>query len=141
VIWILDTDHLSLLLQNHLQVIQQVERRLPEEIAITVVTAEEQLRGRFSVIRQASQARQAEQLVQAYRKLRDTLNDLKQFYILDFTPAAFTHYETLLKRKLRVGTQDLRIAAIALSLNATIVTRNQRDFERIPGLLLEDWTV
>jgi tRNA(fMet)-specific endonuclease VapC len=83
----------------------------------------------------------SEELVLAYRRLRETLDDLKQFSILDFTPAASVCDETLLKQKLRIGTQDMRIAAIALSLNATVVTRNQRDFKQIPGLLLEDWTI
>lgn len=43
--------------------------------------------------------------------------------------------------KLNVGKMDLRIASIALEIGATIVTHNLRDFGRIPGLLVADWTV
>jgi len=42
--------------------------------------------------------------------------------------------------KLNVGRNDLRLAALALELNATVVTDNIRDFGRVPGLLWADWT-
>ena len=45
------------------------------------------------------------------------------------------------KQKIRVGTQDLRIAAIALSLSSTVVTRNFRDFEKVPDLKIVDWSI
>jgi predicted nucleic acid-binding protein len=43
-------------------------------------------------------------------------------------------------RKAQRGSYDLRIAAIALELGATVVTRNLRDFNRIPGPTCEDWS-
>jgi tRNA(fMet)-specific endonuclease VapC len=36
---------------------------------------------------------------------------------------------------------DLKIAAIALANDATLLTRNLSDFRKIPGLRIEDWTV
>jgi tRNA(fMet)-specific endonuclease VapC len=41
--------------------------------------------------------------------------------------------------RIRVGTQDLRIASIALAHNALLVSANLQDFEQVPGLRVEDW--
>ncbi|MCT7982610.1 type II toxin-antitoxin system VapC family toxin [Laspinema sp. A4] len=50
-------------------------------------------------------------------------------------------YQDLIQQRIRIGTQDLKIGAIALSRNTILVTRNRRDFEQIPGLQWEDWTI
>ena len=44
-------------------------------------------------------------------------------------------------QRLNVGGMDLRIASIALELAATVVTANTRDFTRVPGLSVVDWSV
>jgi tRNA(fMet)-specific endonuclease VapC len=38
-----------------------------------------------------------------------------------------------------IGPIDMLIAAHALSLGATLVTNNEREFRRVPGLLVENW--
>jgi tRNA(fMet)-specific endonuclease VapC len=52
---------------------------------------------------------------------------------------AIARFETLLGLKLNVGKKDLRIAAIALEAGCAVVTRNERDFRRVPGLAVENW--
>ena len=136
-LWILDTDHVSLFQHRHPFVVQRVNQVNFEEIAITIITAEEQLRGRFNVIRNASSS---DKLVLAYAKFQNNLDFLQSVSLLEFSEAAGNIYAEL-KTKIRVGTQDLRIAAITLSVNGILVTRNWKDFEKVPNLRLEDWTI
>jgi tRNA(fMet)-specific endonuclease VapC len=59
--------------------------------------------------------------------------------LLDFDVAATREFERLVALKLRIGTLDQKIAAIALARNATLLSRNLKDFEKVPGLRVEDW--
>jgi tRNA(fMet)-specific endonuclease VapC len=45
----------------------------------------------------------------------------------------------LRRLRIRIGTQDLKIAAIALSRDALLLSANLRDFQRVPGLRVENW--
>jgi tRNA(fMet)-specific endonuclease VapC len=45
------------------------------------------------------------------------------------------------RKRVRVATMDLRIASIAISQHMTFITRNTVDYERIPGLIVQDWTI
>jgi tRNA(fMet)-specific endonuclease VapC len=137
-LWILDTDHLSLLQRGHPTIRKQISAIRAEQIAITIISAEEQIRGRLNVIRQA---KSSNQLVLPYQRLRELLEDLDTINLLDFTLDASVVYDELVRQKIRIGTQDLRIAAIAIAVKGTIVTRNQRDFEKVPGLQLDNWTI
>lgn len=136
-IYVLDTDHISLFQRRHSLVVQRVEATAPVSIAVTVISAEEQIRGWFDSIRQASTA---SKLQYSYLRLHPTLDFLCAIQILDFDSDASNVYEGLRRQKIRIGTQDLRIAAIVLSMNGILVTRNRRDFGQVPGLLLEDWS-
>jgi tRNA(fMet)-specific endonuclease VapC len=140
-IWIFDTDHLSLLQRGNLQVRQRITAIRPQEIAVTVVTMEEQLQGRLSEIRKASQLSNTGKLISAYAYLQETLDDFKRLNVLQFDQTAHNYYMKLQSQKVRIGTQDLRIASIALSVNGTLLTRNQRDFCQVPSLKFEDWTL
>jgi tRNA(fMet)-specific endonuclease VapC len=59
---------------------------------------------------------------------------------LDFDEAAATQLQEIRRLKLGVGTMDLKIASIALSNKATLLTKNIKDFRQIPNLNVEDWT-
>ena len=137
-LWVLDTDCISLFQQGHPNLTQRISAVNPEEIAVTIITVEEQLRGRFHVIRQTHSS---EKLVLAYARLRATLEYFQTICQLDFDRKAYDCYTELIRQKVRIGTQDLRIAAIVISRNSILVTRNQRDFSRVPNLRFEDWTL
>jgi tRNA(fMet)-specific endonuclease VapC len=137
-LWVLDTDSISLLQRGHPIISQRVNRVNPEQIAITIITVEEQLRGRMDIIRRATSS---DMLTLAYTRLRDTVEDFQSINIINFEPEASSCYTDLLRQRIRIGTQDLRIAAIVISRKAILVTRNRRDFEKVPGLVFENWTL
>ncbi|WP_373525535.1 type II toxin-antitoxin system VapC family toxin [Nostoc sp.] len=136
-LWVLDTDSVSLFQRGNLEIAYRLNIIDASEVAITIVTIEEQLRGRFQVIRRAT----PNELVSAYDKLQVTFDSLKSFNVLKFTPEAQKLYTNLLHQKIKVGRQDLRIAAIALSVNGILVTQNNRDFCQVPNLVLDNWTL
>ncbi len=138
VLYVLDTDHLTLLQRNHRAVSTRFAALPPEVIAATIVSAMEQVRGRLA---QIHRAKTAPEVVETFARFQEALTFYRTVPVLPYDETAATHFARLrqvLQR--RPGTQDLRIAAIALSRGATLVTRNQRDFQGIAGLHLEDWS-
>lgn len=77
----------------------------------------------------------------------DSLTELSLFAemldVLDFPAHAATYYGRIRRQLERsgqpIGVHDLLIGAHALSENLTLVTNNRREFDRIPGLLVENW--
>jgi len=137
-LWILDTDHISLYQRGDLNVINRLSSANPKKLAVTVISLEEQMYGRLSEIKKATSAIS---LITAYSRLEITLDYFKSVQVLPFDQNAHISFESLIRQKLRVGTQDLRIAAIALSVNGIVVTRNQKDFGKVPNLQVENWAV
>jgi tRNA(fMet)-specific endonuclease VapC len=111
----------------------------PPTLFIPVVVVEEVLRGRLNVIRRAQAGQGPLTLEAAYGYLESSVVDFRRFQILPYTPAAHPLYLAWRAAKIRIGTQDLRIAAIAMAHGATLVTRNARDYQLVPGLALDVW--
>ncbi|TMQ33360.1 MAG: type II toxin-antitoxin system VapC family toxin [Planctomycetota bacterium] len=119
-VFVLDTDTLSLYQHGHPVVCQRVQAHAANELAITIITVEEQLTGWYSLLRRARKpAAQAD----AYRRLAHTVHSLSRLEILLYTEDAIARYNKLRTRKLNIGKMDLRIAAIVLEHAATLVTR------------------
>jgi tRNA(fMet)-specific endonuclease VapC len=133
---VLDTDTLTLYQHGHAGVRQHVDALAPAKLAITVLSVEEQLSGWYSLVRAA---KKPEQLARAYERLAGAVTSLASLPILPFSEPAILRYEDLKRQKLNIGKMDLRIAAVVLEHKAILVTRNVKDFQRVPGLIVEDW--
>ena len=135
---LLDTDILSLFRSGHPRVRERAAAYRRKELATSVVTVEEQLSGWYTVLRQA---KSDAELVAAYRGLTKSVRFLSRLQIISFSAEAAARFSLLRKARLKIKTLDLRIACIALEAGAILVTRNRADFEVVPGLELEDWTI
>jgi tRNA(fMet)-specific endonuclease VapC len=136
-LYVLDTDMLTLVEEGHPEVSRRFLRHRAEEVAITVLTVEEQVGGWYAELRRA---KRPDRLARAYRRLADTVRFLSHLQILTYDEPAMQRFEELRKRKIKIGRMDLRIAATVLQHGAILVTGNARDFEQVPGLQLEDWS-
>ncbi|MEW4568870.1 type II toxin-antitoxin system VapC family toxin [Tautonia sp. JC769] len=134
---VLDTDLLSLFQRGHPSVVSRCQSHPPNALAVTIITVEEQLSGWYTLLRKATRP---EQLPAVYARLQTNVQFFSAVTILPFSAQAADRYRDLLKDKLGVGRMDLRIASVVLEHSATLVTRNRRDFGRVPGLTIEDWT-
>lgn len=135
---ILDTDHASLFLKGNTLVCDRIFQAEPENLAISIITAEEICQ--LSEINKYSQASQSSRLLLAYSEFEKALDFFQTIQRFSFDINAYHQFEILRHQFRRLGTRDLRIAAIALSINATVITRNAKDFRQIPNLSIEDWT-
>lgn len=131
---ILDTNHISIL-----------ERRGPDanplllrlseipvsDVRVTVISYEEQIRGWTAAI---AAAKNASAQVMLYARLLAQLANYCNLSILPYTTDAATQFEALRKSHRRLSSPDLKIAAIALINDATLLTQNERDFRKIAEL-------
>ena len=138
--FVLDTDHLSVLERCGAQSLPLQLRlsRIPAgELATTIFNYEEQMRGWLA---RASRAKTIDQLAESYSRLQTHIATFAGIPILPFNAESAAHLDRLYAARIRIGTMDRRLAAIALAHNATLLTRNRADFESVPGLVCEDWT-
>jgi tRNA(fMet)-specific endonuclease VapC len=136
--YVFDTDMLTLYQEGHPEVRRRVVAHRPEELSTTIISVEEQLSSWFTMLRRS---KNRETLARIYQRLTDTVSFLAQTRILSFPEPAIARFEALRSMKLNIGNMDLRIASIVLNNSSILVTRNVRDFRRVPGLSTEDWSV
>ena len=139
--YLLDTDHISILqLRSGPEFATLVARtsRNSADLAFSIISLHEQAVGAHTFI---SRAQGSSDLVRGYNLLVEILIGFSAATVLPFDNAAVAIFDGLRAQRVRIATMDLRIASIALSRGLVLLTRNARDFRRVPGLVLEDWTL
>jgi len=133
---LLDTDTLSLLMRHHPGLTKRIADSEP--VAMTIVSRLEILQGRIASILKAADGTQ---LLRAQHWLRESEEFLRRLPCVHFDTASTGILDRLLadKRLRKIGRADLLIASIALAHHATLVTRNLKHFQQVPGLQVENW--
>jgi tRNA(fMet)-specific endonuclease VapC len=137
---LLDTDHLTVLRYRESAGYAVLEARMlaarDETFATTVVSAEEQLRGWLAFI---ARFRDVREQIPGYERLRDLFSFFGRWRIVPLESRAVSRFEALRKERVRIGSRDLKIAAIALANDALLLSANLKDFRRVPDLRVENW--
>jgi tRNA(fMet)-specific endonuclease VapC len=137
---LLDTDHLTVLCFPEDKQYPQLSARLAalggETAAVTVVSVEESLRGWLAEI---NRKKDVHQQIVAYDRLPRLIHFFARWQILPLDSRAADEFKRLRKQKVRIGTMDLKIASIALANGALLLSANERDYRKVPGLRIENW--
>src|SRR5690349_20251439 len=121
--YFLDTDTLSHFQTGHPQVIKKFQEFAEDEVAITVITVIEMMRGRFDFVLKAASATE---LLRAQYWLNKTEEFLAQFIVIPINQTACEYFEQLraVSAYRKIGRADLLIASITFANHAILVTRN-----------------
>ncbi|MGC1307974.1 MAG: type II toxin-antitoxin system VapC family toxin [Phormidesmis sp.] len=140
--YLLDTDHISFLQRRCGSEFQYLAARIARhpttDFALSIVSFHEQTLGAHSLI---NRAQKNSDTVRGYSLLSEIQQGFSIAPVLPFGAGEIAVFDDLRRQRVRVSTMDLRIAAIALSRALILLTRNVRDFSKVPGLTTEDWTV
>jgi tRNA(fMet)-specific endonuclease VapC len=135
-LYVLDSDILTLLRHNDPNLTQRIQAHAGDVLAVAVISAQEVIAGWLNQINRQTRP---DRIAHAYEEFTEAVSLLGGFTILPYRESTMILFQQLLAMKLNVGKNDLRIGAIALEHSAVVVTRNLRDFARIPGLTAENW--
>ncbi len=122
--------------------LQRLDTRLSalpqDDVCTTIISYEEQTRGWLAV---SAQSRTPDMQIAAYQRLKQHLGIYCRIAVVRYDDKAADVFERLRQAKIRIGTMDLKIAAIALANDAVLLTRNLSDFQKVPELKVADWSV
>lgn len=137
---LLDTDHFSALKYRagprRDALLARMESSADTDFALTPMTLEEQTRGWLAEIHGAREVRRQ---VPFYALLVKMFQFFSAWPVAEFDEAAAETFERLRRERVRIGSLDLKIASIALTQDALLLSANLRDFRQVPGLRVENW--
>lgn len=136
--YLFDTDHLTLFDHSDAVLWRHFSVQPLGSVGLSAVSVAEALRGRLAAV---ARHQNGPLQVQAFANLAASLSLFQQLPLVPFDSACEGRYQHLRGMRLRIGSQDLRIAAVALANNLVLLTRNRRDFGRVPVLTLDDWSL
>jgi tRNA(fMet)-specific endonuclease VapC len=136
--YLLDTDTLTHLYRGNSNVVRKLTAVEDVDVGITIITKVEILRGRIDYLLKADAGTN---LLKAQELLFRTEELLSQLLIVPISQTASLEFDRLraVSKYRKIGRADLLIASITLANRATLVTRNKRHFQQIPGLKIENW--
>jgi tRNA(fMet)-specific endonuclease VapC len=136
--YLLDTDTLTYLYAGQAQVVSRLQQAGTPNVGTTIITKIEVLRGRMDAVIKAADAGK---LLHAQQLLIRSEEFIEAMIVVALDQSAATLFDRLAKAPAlnKVGRADLLIASIALANRATLVTRNRRHFEKVPGLMVVNW--
>ena len=132
--YLLDSDTVNLLLRGQERLVST------RDIFVSSISVEEILKGALAEINRRRSILSASVAEPSFYFLR-AVRKLAEMQLLAYDDDAEQVYQNLSASVKRVGKMDCRIAAHAIVSGLVVVTRNTRDFERIPGVQTEDWSV
>ena len=138
----IDSDTFRLLNDGQETVVRRVQEQQAAgaPVLLSAIVAQEAVEGALAQITRRQRANsQIQDVEEAYDLLHRTLIAISGLPFLPYTAAAEALFRAFPASVKRVGTNDCRIAASAITSGLTIVTRNARDYERIPGAVFVDW--
>ena len=136
--YVLDTDHLSEIISESRpgMSLKNQLTGVDADVATSIVAFEEILRGWLAKIHHEPKPRQQ---IPAYDRLFKLLGAFASWEVFVWDADCVDIFERLTNQRVNVKPMDLKIATIALRNNATLLSRNLKDFQRVPGLDVEDW--
>ena len=107
-----------------------------EDVATTIITVEEQLRGWLAEIHRLTDPHKQ---ISSYERLQRRIEFFAAWTVLPWNIEAADLFARHRRGGVRLGSLDLKIACIVLTHDATLLTRNEADFAKVPGLRFENW--